>query len=376
MRSAPLATLAERTARRYRDPVLAGAGITEPPLASLAYGAAGVAYFLLRHASFGGGDASLAAADVWVAQAERPCNREGAFAAQGSPMTVVHGQTSMHYGEPGVLWVRALVDAAGRDGAEMRHSVVRFGEASARGFGAPWDVNWGAAGLLLGCAQLVVSIEDERAVAPVRAAGERLASGLTALVQRDGARAGETTLGYLGAAHGWGGVAHALLRWSRAIDEPPPPEALELLERLIALRRPSGRWPIRAGGREVWRSWCHGSAGWAQLWALAWESTGEERLLELADRCADDAAAAGGDNASLCCGRAGHGFAALTLYRATGERRWLRTAHDVAAGAMRAPLDETALVHQLFSGELGVALLAAELEDPGRAAMPVYQEID
>jgi len=113
----------------------------------------------------------------------------------------------------------------------------------------------------------------------------------------------------------------------------------------------------------------------ASAWVAAWQVTGEQRLLGFAEDCAEDAVAACGDSASLCCGHAGQGFAALTLYRATGERRWLTAAHRVAADAVRAAATEDAPAHQLFAGELGVALLAAELEDPARAAMPVYEAI-
>ena len=374
-RSVALAALAERMADRYRDPALASVGLADAPLSSLAFGAAGIAYFLFRHASFGGGESSLQAATRWAAQAERAAHREGAFSLPGEPGGSPP-QHSLHYHAPGVWWVRALVANAGDDRAQVRRSAGRFADAAARALGAPGDVSTGSAGLLLGCAQLVVSLGDPIAAAPVRAEGERLALELVALADREGALPGEAALGYLGAAHGWGGVAQALLRWSRAICEPPPPQVLALLERLIALRRPSGRWPVSAGSRDVYRGWCHGSAGWTQLWALAWELTGERRLLSLAEHGAHDAVAAEEDTVSLCCGRAGEAYAALTLYRATGEEYWLRAAERVAARAVRAPTDAGTPAHRLFSGELGVALLAAELEDPTRAAMPVYQPIN
>lgn len=374
MASAPIAALAERTARRYRDRAFAAAWVTEAPRASLAHGDAGVAYFLFREATFGGGQESLEAAALWASRAARVRGQRGAFMARGWPVNSIPGG-ALHYHEPGVWWVRALVAAARNDPAEVRRSALRFAEAGAQARGAPWDVNWGAAGLLLGCAQLVESLQDPVVLGPVRAAGEGLAAALAALSGHDGALPGETVLGFLGAAHGWAGVAHAVLRWSCAICGPPPPEALALLERLTGLRRPSGRWPVRAGSREVRRGWCHGSAGWAQLWALAWQITGEQRLLGFAEDCAADAVAADGDSASLCCGRAGQGFAALTLYRATGERRWLTAAHRVAADAARAAATEDVPAHQLFAGELGGMLLAAELEDPARAAMPVYEAI-
>jgi serine/threonine-protein kinase len=348
--------------------------VAEAPRASLAHGAAGVAYFLFRHSSFGGGQRSLEAAALWSSRAACVRGQRGAFVTHTGPLIAVPG-LALHYHEPGVWWVRALVAAARNDRGEVRRSVARFAEAGVRLQAGPWDVNWGAAGLLLGCAQLIESLEDPVALAPVRATGQGLAATLVTLSEHDGALPEETVLGCLGAAHGWAGVAQALLRWSDAIGEPPPAEALVLLERLTGLRRRSGRWPVRAGSREVYRGWCHGSAGWAQLWTLAWQVTGEQRLLSFAEDCAEDAVAAGEDSASLCCGRAGQGFAALTVYRATGERRWLTAAQRVAADAVRAAADEDAPAHQLFAGELGAMLLAAELEDPARAAMPVYETI-
>src|SRR5271165_7148002 len=230
----------------------------------------------------------MEAAALWASRAARVQGQRGAFMTGSGPLRSVPGG-ALHYHEPGVWWVRALVAAARNDRAEAQRSVVRLAEAGARARSAAWDVNWGAAGLLLGCAQLVQSLKDPVAVAPVRAKGECLAAALSALSQHDGAVPSETVLGFLGAAHGWAGVAQALLRWSRAICGPPPAEALALLERLARVRRRSGRWPIRACSSAVARGWCHGSAGWAQLWALAWQITGEQQFLGFAEDCAQDA---------------------------------------------------------------------------------------
>jgi serine/threonine-protein kinase len=363
--------LAARTARRYRDMAAAGAGLVEPPHGCLAQGAAGVAYFLYRHASFGGGDASLAAAEWWAAWAERDRRQPGAFAAAAGPLPAVPA-TSLPYHEPGVWWVRALVASARGDGPQVQEAVGRFVDAAVTTT-ADWDVLFGSAGLLLGCAQLIERMGDVAPIGPVVTLGASLAGSLADLAKRDGARPGETTIGYLGPAHGWAGVAHALLRWSEATSAPPPAAALTLLDRLVQLRRPSGRWPVRAGSREVRRGWCHGSAGWTQLWTLAWRLTGDERLLEFAERCAADAVADEDEEPGLCCGRAGEGYAALALYRATGEDRWLVAAQRAAATAASITGDNVR--HQLFYGELGVALLAAELEDPLRATMPLCQAL-
>ena len=371
VRAGTVSGLVEHAVGRCRD--LASTSAL-PPFVSLAHGAAGVAYFLLREAGFGGGEPSFQAAGVWAARAERAAAEPGAFTLPGESTSSVLDR-SLLYGSPGVWWVVALVAAAAHDRAGVRRSAAAFAELAGAAVGTPGDVAHGSAGLLLGCAQLIESFEDHVAIAPVRTVGGRLAAELAALADREGALAGETTFGYLGAAHGWGGIAHALLRWSRAISEPPAPEALTLLDRLIGLRRASGRWPVRAGSRDVYRSWCHGGAGWAQLWALAWEVTRDDRLLHFAEFCAEDALDADENEPSLCCGRAGHGFAALTLYRATGERRWLTAAKRAASDAAHSCVPNDVAPDSLFNGDLGPALLAAELEDPARAAMPVYQPL-
>lgn len=345
----------------------------EAPRASLAHGAAGVAYYLYRHATLGGGETALQAAAEWAAEAAGAVHEPLAFTSLTGPLGSI-APRGLHYHEPGVWWVQALVALALGDEAQLKRSVTQVTSEAEQMRGNPGDVTSGSAGLLLGCAQLVETIADPDLLAPLRRAGAQLAADLAELADRHGAVPGERALGYLGAAHGWAGVAHALLRWSQATGAPPPDEALQLLERLIALRRKSGRWPIRAGSREVWRGWCHGSAGWAQTWSLAWQLSGDERFIALAEQCAHDAVSADGEESSLCCGRAGQGFAALTLYRATGEQSWLRAAHRVSDDAARTPPDGEP-AHRLFSGRLGVALLATELEEPLRSAMPVYESI-
>jgi hypothetical protein len=110
-----------------------------------------------------------------------------------------------------VWWVRALIALAVGDDRQARRSARGFADAAASASGAPGDVMSGSAGLLLGCAQLIEGLKDPEALTPVRAVGGRLAVELAAFAGREGARPGATALGYLGAAHGWAGVGHALL---------------------------------------------------------------------------------------------------------------------------------------------------------------------
>lgn len=188
---AATAGFAERAARLLRDPKLAVARLAEPPDASLAFGAGGIAYFLLRHAGFGGGAASLEAAGRWAVHADSLCEQPDALRDPSPNLAPAH---SLHYQGPGVWWVGALVAAAAGDGKELERSTRQFVQAAARAYGIPGDVTVGSAGLLLGCAQLVERLDDPAAVARVRAAGERLASELAALADRDGALPGERQL--------------------------------------------------------------------------------------------------------------------------------------------------------------------------------------
>jgi len=339
------------TARRYRSP--------PPDLAesTLAGGSSGVAYFLMRQAGLDGGQESLDAAERWAAHAERSLTQTP---EQAEP-------SSIFVGEPGVWWVRAMVAAARSDDMQAHRATVAYVNAVEQAMGEETDLFLGSAGLVLGCAQLIESLTDGELIEAVRDIGQRHTDRLVAMP--------ESELDFLGLAHGWGGIALALLRWSQATEQAVPPEALSILERLAQQRRPSGRWPVRAGSREVWTGWCHGSAGWAQLWTLAWQLVGDEDLLGFATACADDAINADGGPLSLCCGRAGKGFAALALLGATGDDRWRVAAQNVVLDVLRGDVDKDNPDHSLFRGRLGLALLAAELTHPDRTSMPLVQAI-
>jgi lantibiotic modifying enzyme len=365
-------SLADRTARHYCNTITSGARLPDAPHASFAHGAAGIAYFLMRHATFGGGATSLDAAEGWATRAAEERGQPHAFMTDDGPFSAVPA-SSLVFHEPGVWWVQSLVAAARDDHPAVATAAARLAD-TVRAAIDP-DVMFGSAGLLLGCAQLVESIDEPQAARAIVAVGNSLATDLATRAERDGARPGEAILDYLGPSHGWAGVVQALLRWSAATSTTPPAEALALLDRLISLRRPSGRWPLRAGSRDVFRGWCHGSAGWAQVWTQAWRVTGDGQLLAFAEQCAHDAVADEHDEPSLCCGRTGEGFAALTLFRATGDRRWRVAAEQTLTAAVRLLDGHNAPPQRLFAGALGVALLATELEDPRRSGMPVFETV-
>jgi lantibiotic modifying enzyme len=223
------------------------------------------------------------------------------------------------------------------------------------------DVAAGAAGLLLAAAALV-DLAPQR----VRPVGDDLARRLEQAIERPAA------IPWLGAAHGWGGIAHALLQWCRATGTRPGPVLTTLLDALPEARLAAGVWPRSHDTKDVWPGWCHGSAGWAHLWVLAADVLGDDGLLELAERPTVHAILGRGAGAGLCCGMAGQAYAAAAMYRATGEPTWLSHARRLAEEAAGASPGPEFPEQSLWSGDLGVALLTLDLDDPARAAMPFY----
>lgn len=353
--------VAAETAPRYRPGQ--DQRLPRPPYSSLGHGAAGVAYFLLRSSSLTGDASALEQAAAWVAAAEHDMMLAGAFAGPPPvfPDARMAAASSVLFGEAGVWWTGALVHGALGDATALEQSIGRFCAIAASCPDDRLDVAAGAAGLLLAAAA-IVDLAPQR-ILPV---GEHLARGLEQAIEAPAA------IPWLGAAHGWAGIAHALLRWCRATGAKPSPVLTTLLDALPEARLAAGVWPRRHDSAEVWPGWCHGSAGLAHLWVLAADVLGDDGLLALAERPAVHAILGRGAGAGLCCGVAGQAYAAAALYRATGEPTWLSHARRLAGEAAGAVAGPDLPEHSLWGGDLGVALLTVELEDPAKAAMPLY----
>lgn len=353
--------LVSGTAQRYAEGEVER--LPRPPHSSLGHGAAGVAYFLFRSSAVTGDTSALEQAAGWVAAAERDMAQPGAF---GGPPPVfpdarMAPASSVLFGEAGVWWAAALVHGALGDASAVERATDRFCAIAAACSDDHLDVAAGAAGLLLATAA-IVELDRPRLVS----IGEDLARRLEQAIE------GPAAIPWLGAAHGWSGLAHALLRWCRATATLPSPVLTTLLDALPEARLASGVWPRRPGTAEVWPGWCHGSAGWAHLWVLAADVLRDDGLLALAERPAVHAILGRGAGAGLCCGLAGQAYAALALYRATGEPTWLSHARRLAGEAGATPVGLEFPQHSLWGGDLGVALLALELEEPALAALPLY----
>ena len=131
--------------------------------------------------------------------------------------------------------------------------------------------------------------------------------------------------------------------------------------------------------------WCNGTAGYVHVWVLAHQALGDERYLRLAERAAWNAFEEPGSMGGLCCGLPGRAYGLLCLYKYTQEREWLTRATKLAEMASAAARDAAASAHpysppslerrrhSLYKGELGLALLLADLSSPDESCMPFFE---
>jgi len=213
-------------------------------------------------------------------------------------------------------------------------------------------------------------------LASARTRGEELARDVLDFLESGPIESSEL-LTTLGLAHGWAGLAFALLRWARAAGHDPGPVVRTRLDELAMLAEPCGaglRWPVAKGGAAFMDGWCNGSAGYAMLYAQAHEVLGASALGEIAERAATSAYQSDIALGSLCCGQAGIGYALLAVHRITGSPQWLERAHSCArrAAADRSP---HFLRDALYKGAVGAALLTEELQAPSTAAMPLFEPL-
>jgi eukaryotic-like serine/threonine-protein kinase len=355
------------------------AGGLAAPTASAMNGGAGFAYALLRIAAAREDEELLSLADLWSAKATFAIGSHDAFwSEQLEIVPETFGESSFYHYAAGVHGVAALV-AHGRCDEQSRRSAVNGFVAAAREPGAHVDVAFGKAGQLLGCSLLLDALALDAESGLLRPLGDGLRDGLWQRLEAQPPLAEGTELRSLGAAHGWAGYLFALLRWSEVSSTPPPEGVGERLEQLAALGSPAGRgvcWPLEAGGTAadspLAGSWCNGTAGYVHLWTLAHAMLGDERFAKLAQQAAWNAYESPPAGGGLCCGFAGRAYSLLCLYRHTGEARWLSRARLLADRAATSIQAATLRRDSLYKGDVGVALLAAELDAPERACMPLF----
>jgi len=109
------------------------------------------------------------------------------------------------------------------------------------------------------------------------------------------------------------------------------------------------------------------------LWLLAYELLDDPHYRTLAEGAAwttYEAPSTGGD---LCCGSACRAYALLRFFRHTGDQIWLDRAYQLAEHVAQAIRKRQLRRNSLYRGEVGVCLLAADLNDPYQVRMPIFE---
>jgi lantibiotic modifying enzyme len=329
---------------------------TTPPLKALYAGAAGVAWALdtLRRRGYADVRIDLAQA---VQRALELWQDEPEFAHEGSQFPTPR-EPSLHYGEGGILAVLWRL-APSAEIADRLHARVRENRDNAAD-----EIMWGAPGTML----IARALHDWTGEDRWLDAWKESADGLRSRRDADGLWTNQlygTTFRSLGPPHG--AVGNTL-----ALGEPHD-ATRETLAREAVVEDGIANWPSRVGGEleregEIRVQWCCGAPG---IVASASTYLDEELVLagaELIWRAGPHGPEKG---AGLCHGTAGNGFALLKTFERTGDEQWLDRARRFA---MRA-LDRTQNRYSLWTGDVGVALFAAECIE-ARARFPILDSWD
>lgn len=379
------------TLRRLRpDGVLLNVATHTPPTCSIYLGMAGASLGLLRIACVREDSRLLSQAEVWAALSGRLAGRGTAFVNPRLEMTAgLVGKSSILHSRPGLGYLAARLAHARGDWVE-RDLVLGRWLGVTRIPSRQIEVSLGGAGVLLALsfAGDLVGAGNPSLVKRIRAAGIRLHDKLCRSLKRRRPLGRLDRRMNLGIAHGWAGVLYAILRWEHSTGMRTSPMVETRLDELAGqatIAESGARWPWLTPdeqGRIVssyMPGWCNGSAGMIGLWTLANRIIGEEKFLRLAELAALDAWQHDPGETHLCCGLAGVSYGLLNLYRHTGEPIWLERGRSLAERAATRALNATRMqpsetAHSLFRGDVGLAVLLADLERPEAAGFPLFDE--
>lgn len=327
-----------------------------PPRCSVTYGAAGIAYALLRAAELSGDAELLWAADAWIEHAEQHADAPVAFTSAGIDLTRKRiGFSALSAAEPGLFFVKGLVRAAMGDFYGTGRAIHQFLAATTHRPSHHTDVNLGGPGLAIAAdrlATLNIPLSTREHLLTVR---DRLIAN--AWLRTRPAFNRRTRLGF---AHGVAGMLFASLTagLSREVSE-----ASGRLQELPVMIRKGIHWPVFVTGSSFMPGWCNGVAGHMLLWTRLWQFSASSDHREMMERTAwglwESRTAIG----NVCCGAAGQAISLAVFGSTVGDPAWQSRARALLDSLQpRWPGDDHP--QSLFRGELG--LLLAQLECDSR----------
>jgi Lanthionine synthetase C-like protein len=350
--------------RAYRGDELWPAHESDAPdgnaaLATLYIGAAGVVWALDALRRRGRAEVGLDLERA-AARALSRCREEPDFVGENLPTPA---ESSLLCGETGVLLVayRLAPDAARAD------RLFELIGANARNESN--ELSWGSPGTMLAARAMHAWTGELRwldawTVSADELLARREADGLWTQ------QAFGRTLRMLGSAHGAAGNQLALLQGELG-DESATGAALT---QTAMVEDGLANWPREAGhGRDDLRvQWCHGAPGIV----ISASSYLDDELVLAASELVWRAGPMGDEKgACICHGTAGNGYAFLKTFERTNDERWLDRARRFAMHALEQVELRGRSRYSLFTGDLGVALYAADCLD-ARAAYPVLDPWD
>lgn len=362
---------------------------------SVNYGAAGIAYALYRISCIRGDRSLLSSADIWINRASQNINKNHAvYNSELGISSDTIGYISPYHTESGTHAVQAFISHAMGDFDSQREAIEHFLLASK----APCenlDLTLGYSGSLLVCSLLLDTIHNSafQNRALLQDFGKEVMQLIWSRIDDFPPIRKCSDLTFLGIAHGWAGILYAVMRWCQSSEVPVPINLKARLNELANCGESKGRgirWRRRLGAIEnsqlssYLSGWCNGSAGFVHLWTLAYHMFPESEYIGLAEKAAWNVWEEPEKVGDLCCGLSGQAYALLNLYKYTGENDWLHRAHALAnqaavniESAFRGNdgMSRTlpSIRNSLYKGEVGVALLAAELYRPEMSSMPFFE---
>ena len=178
------------------------------------------------------------------------------------------------------------------------------------------------------------------------------------------------------------GLVGNVLSLRDAIGDDRRPQLLEetsaLLEQTAVVEDGLANWPLWLGAPlelsdgEIRVQWCAGAPG---MVAAAADYLDEELLLAGARLVWQAGPPWIEKGSSICHGTAGNGYAFLKAFERTGDEQWLERARRFAVHALEQIERRGRGRYSLWTGDLGVALYAADCL-AGRTAYPILETWD
>ena len=352
-----------------------------PPTCSVNYGSTGIAYFYYRMASIRGDPILLSNADLWITRAIQECNHYNAFYNDELSLTeTTVGKISLYHSLTGLHCVRALIAYALGDRIILKNAIKDF-IISSKQPSNNLDITLGLSSILLGCSILLENLETlhKELVNQIIIHGNKILNEIWKKIDSYDTIGIEKDISYLGLAHGWAGILYASLRWYIITKQTPSTNLKKRLTELYSLAQiddTTAHWPLYKGSNQSWSGWCHGSSGYVHLWLLTNRMFNNQIYFDLATKTGEHiwkhTKNSYNSIGQLCCGYAGQGYSFLELYKHTGDIKWLKRAKILGYKSEKVAKSSYNIPNSLFKGEIGIALLLADLDNPKSSSMPMF----